>query len=348
VQSQWCDILFIPDVVLGAGEAMRRREFIALLGSAAIVWPVRVKAQQSAVPVIGFLHLGTPEANAYVLVAFRNGLSETGYVDTRDVTIEYRWADNDSARLPELAADLIRRQVSVIAVPGGLQAALAAKAETTTIPIVFSIGGDPVQAGLVASLNRPGGNVTGISYMNIELGAKRLGLLHELLPQAKRFGVLVDRNSPATQSIVIDLQAAALSTGQQLQVLSVGTNRDIDAAFDSLMQMRIEGLLISPQPLFYDRRVQLLTLAARHMIPTIYPAREWAEAGGMMSYGSSYADQFFQAGIYTGRVLKGEKPANLPVLRATKFEFILNLQTARALGFEIPATMIARADEVIE
>jgi ABC-type uncharacterized transport system substrate-binding protein len=331
-----------------AGWSMRRREFLSLIGSAATGWPLAARAQQRAMPVIGLLKVGTPEASANLVAAFRKGLSESGYVDRRDVTIEYRWADNDSDRLPELAADLIRRRVAVIATPGDVQGALAAKAATTTIPIVFSIGADPVGAGLVASLNRPGGNVTGVTYMNVELGAKRLGLLNELLPKANRFGVLVDRNSPVTPSIVTDLQAAASSTGLQLEVLPVSTSRDIDATFAGLSQTRVNGLLISPEPLLYDRRIQLLTLAARYMIPTIYPAREWAEAGGMMSYGSSYADEFLQAGIYAGRVLKGEKPADLPVLRATKFEFIINLQTAKIVGVDVSPTILARADEVIE
>jgi putative tryptophan/tyrosine transport system substrate-binding protein len=325
---------------------MRRREFIALLGSGVAGWPLAARAQQSAMPVIGFLQIGSPEASVNLVAAFRKGLSEVGYVEGRNVAIEFRWAHNDSDRLPELAADLVHRRVAVIATPGS--SAAAAKTATSTIPIVFGMGDDPVALGLVASLNRPGGNVTGISYMNIELGAKRLGLLHELLPGATRFAVLVDPNFPSTASIVADLQAAASTIGSQIEVLAAATSREIDAAFTILVQKHPEPLLISPMPLFYDRRVQILTLVARHAIPVIYPAREWAEAGGMISYGSSFADLYRQAGIYAGRVLKGEKPAELPVLRATKFELLINLQTARTLGFDIPATLLARADEVIE
>jgi len=327
---------------------MKRREFITLLGGAAAVWPVAARAQQLAMPVIGFLDSASPQASANLVAAFRVGLSETGYVEGRSLAIEYRWGQNEPARLPELAADLVRRRVAVIVTPGNISAALAAKAATATIPIVFSSGADPVQVGLVASLNRPGGNLTGISYMNVELGAKRLGILHELLPDAARFAVLVDPTSPLTPAIVADVQAAASTIGRQIEVLSAGTNRDIDTVFASLAQKRLAALLLNPMPLFYDRRIQILTLAARYAMPTIYPAREWAEAGGMMSYGSSFADQFRQTGIYTGRILKGEKPADLPVLRATKFELVINLQTAKAIGIEVPPTLLARADEVIE
>jgi ABC-type uncharacterized transport system substrate-binding protein len=325
---------------------MRRREFITLLGGAAAVCPLAAGAQQPTIPVIGYLSHGSPEQTAALVAAFRKGLSETGFIEGRNVAIEYRYAYNETDRLPELAADLVRRQVAVIATPG--TSPIAAKAATTTIPIVFSTGADPVQGGLVASLNRPGGNVTGISYMNVELSAKRLGLLHELLPGAASFGVLIDPANSSAQFILTDLQSAASAIGRHIEALSAGTNRDIDTAFASLAPMRLDGLLISPMPLFYDRRVQILTLAARHGVPVIYPAREWAEAGGLMSYGSSYADQHRQAGVYTGRILRGEKAAELPILRATRFEFVINLQTAKIFGLDVPTTLLARADEVIE
>jgi putative ABC transport system substrate-binding protein len=275
-------------------------------------------------------------------------LSESGYVEGRNVAIEYRWAHNDSDRLPELAADLVRRQVAVIVTPGNIITTRVAKAATTTIPIIFSTGADPVEAGLVPSLNRPGGNITGVSYMNAELGAKRLGLLHELRPGGSPLAVLVEGNNPTTPSVVTDLRTAASSIGRQIEVLAASTNRDIDTAFASLAQKRLDGLLVSPSVLFFDRRIQVLTLAARYVVPVIYPSREWAEFGGMISYGSSFADLFRQGGVYTARVLKGEKPAELPVMRATKFELVINLQSAKALGIDISATLLARADEVIE
>jgi ABC-type uncharacterized transport system substrate-binding protein len=319
---------------------LRRREFITLLGGAAAAWPLAARAQQPAMPVIGYLSHGSPEQTAALVEAFRKGLSETGFVEGRNVVIEYRWAHNEPDRLPELAADLVRRQVAVLATPG--TSPIAAKAATTAIPIVFSTGGDPVEAGLVASLNRPGGNVTGISYMNVELSA------NELLPGAARFGVLIDPANPSSQSILTDLQAAAAVIDRHIEAFTAGNNHDIDRAFAALAQTRSDGLLISPMPLFYNRRVQILTLAARHAVPVVYPAREWAEAGGLMSYGSSYTDQHRQAGVYTGRILRGEKAADLPILRATRFELVINLQTAKSLGIDIPTTLLARADEVIE
>src|SRR5262245_40879134 len=327
---------------------MKRREFITLIGGAAAAWPFATRAQHAAMPTVGFLYAGSPEANANLVAAFRKGLSESGYVEGHNVAIEYRWAHNDKNGLMELSADLVRCRVAVIATPSSILTTLAAKTATTLIPIVFSTGADPVQAGLVASLNRPGGNVTGITYMNVDLGTKRLGLLHELLPRAARFAVLVDPNSPVAESIVTELQAAASTITRQIEVLAAGTNREIDAAFAGLARTRSDALLVSPLPLFYDRRVQILTLVARHAIPAIYPSREWAEVGGMISYGSSFADLWRQGGVYTGRILKGEKPADLPVLRATKFELVINLQTAKTLGIEVPPTLLARADEVIE
>jgi len=327
---------------------MNRRAFITLLGGAAAAWPLAARAQQPAMPVIGILHFGSPEANVNVMAAFRQGLGEAGYVDGRNVAIEYRWAYNDVDRLPQLAADLVRRRVALIVTPANMVVAFAAKAATTTIPIVFNTGTDPVKAGLVASLNRPGGNITGVSFMNVQLGAKRLGMLRELLPKAMRFAILVNRSNPDTDSVVADLRSAAASIGCEIEVLDADTYSDIVPAVASLVQRRADAFLINPGQVFYDRRTQLLTLAARYRLPAIYPAREWADAGGLMSYGSSFAEQHRQAGIYAGRVLKGEKPADLPILRATKFELVINLQTAKALDIDIPPTLLARADEVIE
>jgi putative ABC transport system substrate-binding protein len=334
---------------------MKRRAFISVLGGAA-AWPLaamphKARAQQTAaMPIVGILHAGVPEANILLMAAFRKGLGETGYVDGQNVSIEYRWAHNDSARLPELAADLVRRRVAVIATPIGTVAALAAKAATTTIPIVFSTGADPVQAGLVASLNRPGGNITGIVNLNVDLGAKRLGLLHELKPDAVRIALIVNPGSPiATKTTINDVQSAASTIDRRIEVFTASTSREIDAAFAGLAQGRADALLVSgADPLFVDRRVQFATLAARHVMPAIFAAREFAEAGGLMSYGASNLDRYRHVGIYTGRVLKGEKPADLPVVRATKFELVINLQTARALGIDVPPTLLARADEVIE
>ena len=326
-----------------------RREFITLLGGAAAAWPIAASAQRATMPVIGYLYAGSPGPSANLAEAFRKGLRETGYIEGQNVAIEYRWADNVLDRLPELAADLVRHQVAVIATPGSAAAALAAKAATAKIPIIFGIGTDAIQAGLVASLNRPGGNVTGVSYMQAELAAKQIGLLHELLPEAARFAVLVNPTNPlVTGPIVTDLEAATSAIGGQIEVHPASTIRDIDAAFGRLIQKRVDALLVSPGPLFGNRRVQLATLAARHALPTMYYDREFTEVGGLMSYGTSLSDQYRQTGIYTGRALKGERPADLPVLRATNFEFVINLQTAKTLGLDIPPTLLARADEVIE
>jgi putative tryptophan/tyrosine transport system substrate-binding protein len=327
---------------------VKRREFILALGGAAAAWPVAVRAQKPALPVVGYLRSDSPEASPNLRVEFLKGLSETGYVEGRNVAIEYRWAHNDNDRLPELAADLVRRRVAVIATPGSIAAALAAKAVTTTIPIVYNGAADPVQAGLVASLNRPGGNITGVTNMSVELGAKRLGLLQELVPGAARFAVLVDSNNSNAESETKDVQEAAAAIGRQIEVLPTRTNRDIDTAFATLAQKRVDALIVSPGPFFTNRRVQLVTLATRHAVPAIYSIREYTEIGGLMSYGSSLTDQYRGAGIYTGRILKGEQPAEMPVDRATKFEFVINLQTAKAFGIDVPPTLLARADEVIE
>jgi putative ABC transport system substrate-binding protein len=300
-------------------------------------------------PVIGYLNPVTPEAAALNLAAFRQGLSESGFVEGRNVTIEFRWARGGLDRLPELAADLVRRSVSVI-VTSGTPAALAAKAATTTIPIVFALGSDPVQFGLVASLNRPGGSVTGVIDMDVELVGKRLGILHELLPNATQFALLVNAASSITETVTRNAQTAAAALGRTLEIFDAGSNDNIDIAFASLVQKRMDAVLVGPDPLFNDRRVQIVSLAARHAVPTIYPSppRVFAEAGGLISYGSNIADNNRQIGIYVGRILKGEKPADLPVMRPAKFQFIINLQTAKLLNISIPPSLLAIADEVIE
>jgi putative tryptophan/tyrosine transport system substrate-binding protein len=327
---------------------VKRRDFMTLLGGSA-AWPLAAGAQQSARPTIGFLHSASVAAFADLVAAFRKGLSEVGFIEGQNVTIEYRWGEGHNERLPTLAAELVRRRVDVIVTPVSTAATLAAKAATATIPIVFVIGADPVKIGLVASLNRPGGNATGMSDIGVELGAKRLALLHELLPGAARFAVLVNPDNPfITEPFVTGLQTAALAIGRQIEVASASTNSEIDTAFATLVQKRADAFLISPDALFVTRRVQLITLAARHALPALYHRREFAGGGGLMSYGSDLADQFRQTGIYTGRILKGEKPAEMPVQLPTKFELVVNLQTAKTLGIEVPATLLARADEVIE
>ena len=332
---------------------MKRRDFITFLGGAAAAWPLAVRAQQQQhpMPVVAFLKSTTPDDSAHLVRAFRQGLSEVGFVEGRNVTIEYRWAENQLDRLPELAAELVRRRVAVIATPADTPATLVTKAATATIPIVFEIGGDPVQAGLVASFNRPGGNVTGITSMNLELAGKQLGLLHELLPRASRFAVLVNpNNSIIAEATITDARAAAMSIGRQIEVLTASTNREIDMVFASLGPKQVDALLVNVNvdPFFNSRRVHLVTLATYHRLPTIFPYRECVEAGGLMSYGSNLPDLVRQVGVYSGRILKGERPADLPVLRAAKYELIINLQTAKTFGLVVPPTLLARADEVIE
>src|SRR5262245_20446695 len=336
-------------LVLAHGDRMKsggvkRREFITLVGGAAAAWPWPARAQQSATPVVGFLHNGTPDQNVHLVAAFRKGLSEAGYFEGQNVVIEYRWANLQYDRLPELTTDLIRRRVAVIAT-GTTNATLAAKAATTTIPFVFNGAVDPVQAGLVASLNRPGRNVTGVNSMSGELGAKRLALLHELLPRAERFAYLTSTTSPTKDSALTDVQAAASTFGRQIEILYADTNREIDTAFQSLVQKRIDALLVSESPRFQQRRVQVAALAAHHRVPAIYADREIALAGGLMSYGPDLADAVRQSGVYVGRILKGEKPADLPVMRATKFEFIINVHAAKLLSLIFPPELLAIADE---
>ena len=325
---------------------IRRREFITLLGGAAAAWPLAAQAQQPAMPVIGYLSPGSPQGDIS-LPAFRKGLSEMGYVDGRNVTVEYRWAQNDFSRLPELTADLVRRRVAAIAALT-VAAALAAKAATTTIPVIFDAGGDAVETGLVVSLSRPGGNVTGINSMTTELGAKRVELLHDLLPKATKFGFLINTNIPNIQQAISRAEAAATAVGCSLRVVAATTIREIDAIFASLAQERIDGLVVAPGVLFSNRRVQLTTLAVRYAFPTVFAERAFAEIGGLMSYSPNTIELYREFGIYVGRVLKGEMPSELPVTQATKFELVINLQAARTIGIDVPASLLARADEVIE
>jgi putative ABC transport system substrate-binding protein len=328
---------------------MKRREFIALLGSSATAWPLVARAQQPAVPVVGLLHGASQETFATNVAAFKQGLSQTGYIDGHNVTIEYRWANGRYEQLPALAADLVHRRVAVIATPGNAPAALAAKDATTTIPIVFGVGEDPVKMGLVASLAQPGGNATGFNFFANEIDAKRLGLMHEVLPKAKRFAVLVNpANAVSAENSSRALKDAARDLGLEIVSFKASSPAEIDAAFAGFAKERVDALFIAADGFYTSRGAQFATLAVRDRLPATCFAREMVQAGVLMSYSTSLAEMFRQVGIYTGSILKGVKPTDLPVLQATKFDFVINLQTARTLGVDIPPTLLARADEVIE
>ena len=326
---------------------LKRREFITLLGGAA-AWPLTVSAQQHAASVIGFLHSASPAQWQQLLGAFRDGLNAVEYSKEQNVAIEFRWAEGRYERLPALAADLVGRRVAVIAAAGGVPSALAAKAATSTIPIVFLTGEDPVRHGLVASLNRPEGNITGVTFFNSELGPKRLGLLHEIVPHATRVGFLMNPTNPEGESQPVAMQEAAATVGVNLQVFNASTASEIDTAFATLSEQRTDALIIAGDPFFSTRRAQFVVLAARYAIPAIFSSREFVDNGGLMSYGTSRSDAYRQLGTYTGRIVRGEKPSDLPIVQATKFELLINLNTAKALGLTAPPTLLARADEVIE
>jgi putative ABC transport system substrate-binding protein len=326
---------------------MKRRDFILVAGAAG-VWP-RAAFGQAATPVIGYLHPGSASERAHLVEAFRKGLAETGYVEGHNVAVEYVWANNDPQRFAELLAEFVRRRTAVIVTPIGTASALAVKRATSTIPVVFSIGTDAVKAGLIVSYSRPGGNLTGVGGMVSELGGKRVELLLELRPQARRIALLANPNNPlAVETSLKDIRDVVAAKGIELDVVHARDTREISTAFDTLMQKRIEGLIISPDPLVGSHRTQLALLSARHRIPTVYPLRDFAVAGGLVSYGPDDADRYRLVGVYAGRVLKGEKPADMPVQQPTKFQLVINLQTARTLGIAIPPTLLARADEVIE
>jgi ABC-type uncharacterized transport system substrate-binding protein len=327
---------------------MKRRAFISLLGGAAASWPLAARAQQRAFPVIGLLSSRSPAVDTSLIAVIRQGLNESGLVEGQNVALDYRWADGQYDRLAALAADLVRRQVAVIVTMGGEVSALAAKAASATIPIVFAAGADPVRSGLVTSVHRPGGNITGVSTLIFELEPKRLGLMRELRPNATTIAVLVDPNSPNAEMQVNDIQAAARGVGGEITILNASTIRDIDAAFVRLVEMRADALLVVANPIFFNRTAQLVVLAARHAIPTVYSRREFTAAGGLMSYGPNINDSYRLLGVYAARILKGEKPGDLPIQLPTKFELVINLSTAKALGLDVPPTLLARADEVIE
>jgi putative tryptophan/tyrosine transport system substrate-binding protein len=326
---------------------VRRRAFISLGGGALVAWPLAARAQQAAVPVVGYLGALSPATNAHVTTVLRQTLAEAGYVEGRSVAIEYRWAEGRFDRLPALAAELVRRQVAVI-VATPTVAALAAKAATATVSIVFSSTDDPVELGLVASLARPGGNATGVHFFLSQLASKQLGLLRELVPAAGRFGILINPSNANAEAVTREVTAAASASGIAIDVVHASDSRGIESAFATLVRGKADALLVAADPFFFGRRLQLATLATRHAIPAVYNVREFAEVGGLMSYGTSLTDVFRQIGVYTARILRGAKPADLPVVRSTRFELVINLPTARALGLEVPATLLAHADEVIE
>ena len=329
-------------------DQLKRREFVTLLGGAAAAWPLAARAQQAAVPVIGYLGAQSPAAFASRVTAFRQGLGETGYVEGRNVAIEFRWAEGQHDRLPALAAELVARQVAVIVAPGGAPAAIAAKSVTTTIPIVFEMGADPIAMGLVTSLNRPGGNLTGVSSLNVEVTPKRLEILREAIPTATVVAVLLNPTSPTADSQLRNLQEAARALGLQLDFLRASSARDFDAVFASLLQLRANGLVVASDTFFATHSEQLAALTVRHALPAIHQSRDFTLAGGLMSYGGSFVESHRQAGVYTGRVLKGDKPADLPVQQVTKVELLINLKTAKALGVTFPLALSGRADQVIE
>jgi putative tryptophan/tyrosine transport system substrate-binding protein len=326
---------------------MKRREFVGLIGVTA-VWPLAGRAQKSPVPVIGYLGFGSPEGYATRVAAFREGLQEAGYRDGENVAIEYRWAEGKNERLPALAADLARRQVAVIATPGSANAARAAKSVTTATPIVFETGADPIASGLVTSLSRPNGNVTGVTSLNVRVGQKRLEVLRHLLPMAGIVAALINPTNANAEAIIEDLQTAAPALGRQLNILQAGSEQDLELAFATLAQIRTDALVVSPDPFFIGRKERLVDLTVRHRVAAMFFSRDFAAAGGLISYGGSVTESHRQAGIYAGRILAGEKPANLPVMQVTKFELAINLRTARALGLTVPQTLLVTADEVIE
>jgi putative ABC transport system substrate-binding protein len=327
---------------------VKRRAFISLLGGA-VAWPLAARAQQPAMPIVGLVGPRSPEESTRLGAAFRKALNETGYIEAQNVMVEYHWLEGKYDRLPALMADLVRRRVAVIATPAFTAAAPVVKAATTTIPIVFGVAEDPVKLGLVASFARPGGNATGINFLASEVAAKRLGLLHDLVPKAVRIAVLINpANAPTAETTLRETSEAAHGLGLQIQILNASTSREIEAAFATLVRERPDALFIAPDGFFTSRRVQFATLAAHHRVPAAYFSREFVEVGGLMSYGSDISDVYRQVGVYTGQILKGAKPADLPVVQSTKLEFVINIQTAKALGLEVPPQLLASADEVIE